>query len=370
MKKIMFLIPTLGNGGAEKVLVNLVNNMDKSKYDITVMCIFDTGVHQRSLDKEICYRFIFKKQFKGSTQIFKLFRPETLYKHFIKEKYDIMVSYLEGVPTRILAGCNRSDIKKVSWIHCRIDSKAVARLGFRNYKEAERCYTSFDNTVCVSKMTKDYFTNTLSFSRPIEVLYNTIESEQIRKLSQEPVEDVVFEQDCFNLCSVGKITAVKGFDRLAKIHKRLCEDGIKNKVYIFGVGDQQKTIEDYLKKNHLEDTFIFMGYRENPYKYVRKADLYVCSSHSEGFSTSVTEALIVGTPIVTTLCSGMQEQLGYHNEYGIVTENSEENLYQGIKTMLTEDGLLKHYRRQSAERGKKFEKEITVRAVEEMLERI
>ena len=370
MKKLMFLIPTLGNGGAEKVLVNLVNNMDKSKFDITVICIFDTGVNKDFLNDNIHYKFIFRKQFRGSTQIFKLFRPETLYKRFIKGNYDIIVSYLEGVPARILAGCRNPNIKKVSWIHCRIDSKAVAELGFRNYTEAERCYTAFDNTICVSKMTKDYFTRTLSFQKPIEVLYNTIESEQIRRLSSEEIDDVVFSEKCFNICSVGKITEVKGFDRLAKIHKRLCDDGIKNKVYIFGVGDEQKKIEEYLKKNHLEETFRFMGYRVNPYKYVRNADLYVCSSHSEGFSTSVTEALIVGTPVVTTLCSGMQEQLGYHNEYGIVTENNEEDLYQGIKTILTEKGMLQHYRKQSAERGKKFEKEITVRAVEEMLERI
>jgi len=370
MKKILFLIPTLGNGGAEKVLVNLVNNIDKSKYDVTLMCIFDTGVHRKFLHQDVHYRFIFRKQFKGSTQIFKLFRPETLYRHLIKGQYDIVISYLEGVPTRILAGCKDPKIKKVSWIHCRIDSKAVAELGFRNYSEAERCYKSFDNTVCVSKMTKEYFTDTLSFEKPIEVLYNTIESEEIRRLSLEETEDVVFSNDCFNICSVGKITAIKGFDRLAEIHKKLCEDNIRNKVYIFGVGDEQKKIEDYLKKNNLTETFLFMGYRANPYKYVRKADLYVCSSHSEGFSTSVTEALIVGTPVVTTLCSGMQEQLGYHNEYGIVTQNDTEALYQGIKRMLTEKGLLEHYRIQSAERGRKFEKSVTVKAVEDMLERI
>ncbi len=370
MKKIMFLIPTLGNGGAEKVLVNLVNNMDTTKYEITVMCIFDTGVHKESLHENIGYKFIFRKQFRGSTQIFKLFRPETLYRHFVKDRYDIVISYLEGVPARILGGCHDPNVRKVSWIHCRIDSKAVAELGFRNYAEAERCYSSFDNTVCVSRMTKDYFTETLSFRKPIEVLYNTIESEQIRQLSQEAIEDMEFSDDCFNLCSVGKITEVKGFDRLARIHKRLCEDGIKNKVYIFGVGDEQKKIEDYLRKNHLEKTFRFMGYRVNPYKYVRKADLYVCSSHSEGFSTSVTEALIVGTPVVTTMCSGMQEQLGYHNEYGIVTQNDEDSLYEGIKKILTEKDLLKNYRIKSAQRGKNFEKAITVRAVEDMLERI
>lgn len=84
-------------------------------------------------------------------------------------------------------------------------------------------------------------------------------------------------------------------------------------------------------ENNLTDTFTFLGYRDNPYKYVKKADLYVCSSRREGFSTAVTEALIVGTPVVSTNCSGAYELLGKNNEYGIVTENNEDALYEGIK---------------------------------------
>lgn len=65
-----------------------------------------------------------------------------------------------------------------------------------------------------------------------------------------------------------------------------------------------------MAENNLTDTFTFLGYRDNPYKYVKKADLYVCSSRREGFSTAVTEALIVGTPVVSTNCSGAYELLG------------------------------------------------------------
>ena len=127
-------------------------------------------------------------------------------------------------------------------------------------------------------------------------------------------------------------------------------------------------MKKYISENKLEDTFILLGYRTNPYKYVKKCDLYVCSSHSEGFSTSVTESLIVGTPVVTTLCSGMQEMLGYNNEYGIVTENNEDALYEGIEKILTEENLLQHYKEQARVRGQRFSTEKTVKAVENMLE--
>ena len=101
--------------------------------------------------------------------------------------------------------------------------------------------------------------------------------------------------------------------------------------------------------------------------YVSKCDLLVCSSYSEGFSTAATEALIVGTPVCTVEVSGMKEMLGNNDEYGIVTENDEEALYRGIKRLLDDPELLRHYRRQAAIRGKAFSTAETVKAVEDML---
>lgn len=94
----------------------------------------------------------------------------------------------------------------------------------------------------------------------------------------------------------------------------------------------------------------------------------MCSSRREGFSTAVTEALIVGTPVVSTNCSGAYELLGDNNEYGIVTENDEDALYEGIKKILTEENLLQHYKEQAKVRGQRFSTEKTVKAVEDMLE--
>ena len=94
----------------------------------------------------------------------------------------------------------------------------------------------------------------------------------------------------------------------------------------------------------------------------------MCASFAEGFSTAATEALIVGTPVVTVEVSGMKEMLGENNEYGIVTENDEQALYEGIKKMLTTPGMLEDYAKRAEERGKYFSTENTVKAVENMLE--
>lgn len=370
MIKVLFFIPTLAHGGAEKVLVNLVNNMDKSRFDITVQTLFAGGVNEQFLNSDIHYKSCFKKAFRGNSQILKLFSPERLYKKFIKEHYDIIVSYLEGPTARIVSGCTDKDTKLVSWIHCKMDTPQSASVGFRNFDEARKCYSRFDNTVCVSEWVMNYFSETFKFEKPIEVLYNTIETDLIVSKSKEEVTDVEFSDERVNICSVGKITKVKGFERLASIHKKLLEENIYIRVYILGIGEEQSAIEKYLKENKLTDSFIFLGYNANPYKYVKKCDLYVCSSYSEGFSTSVTESLIVGTPVVTTLCSGMQEMLGENDEYGIVTENNEDALYEGIKKMLTTPGMLEDYAKRASERGKEFSTEKTTKAVENMFMRL
>lgn len=160
---------------------------------------------------------------------------------------------------------------------------------------------------------------------------------------------------------------MKAMDRLVRIHARLRQEGYQVYTSILGTGSLQQEMEALCETLHVSHSVSFLGYQTNPYKYVANADLYVCSSLSEGFSTSVTEALIVGTPVCTVEVSGMKEMLGENNEWGIVTENDEEALYQGIKKLLDDPALLAHYKAQAAIRGKSFEKAKTVKAVEDML---
>lgn len=367
MTKILFLIPTLMHGGAEKVLVNLVNNLDPSKYEITLYSIFDQGVNKEFLNKDIRYLYKFKKVFRGNSQLMKLFSSKFLYRFFIKDDYDIVISYLEGPAARIISGCTNRNTKKVAWIHTEMMNTTIAKTGFRNFKEAQQQYERFDYIVGVSQNVASSFAKNVTKKVPVSVIYNVIETQNVRDQGRE-----IFEgwgnSEGFKICSAGKIINVKGFDRLLAAHERLIHEGFKNKVCIIGVGEARNELEQKVNEKGLSDSFRFLGFDENPYRIMSKAGLYVCSSLREGFSTAVTEALILGIPCVSTDVSGAKELLGDHNEYGIVTENSTDGLYEGMKKMLENPEKLKYYKQQAELRGSFFSKENTVKSVENFLD--
>ncbi len=370
MHKILFFIPTLMHGGAERVLLNLVNHLDQSMFDLSVQTMFDVGIYRSQLAKGIKYIRGFPWYYPGNTMVYKLFSPQFLFHRYVKQHYDIIVSYLEGPSARVIAGCGDKRTKLISWIHTEYRSPQYVTQVFRSMKEAAECYGRFDRTYCVSKSVKEAFQNLFPAVRKVDVLYNTVETEVIRQKSLERVEDISLSKDAVNLCSVGKLQTVKGYDRLARITRRLLDDGLNVHVYLIGKGEELPALENLARELHLDAHWTFVGFRENPYKYVAQCDLFVCSSWREGFSTAVTESLIVGTPVVSTRCSGAEELLGSHNEYGIVTENDEASLYLGIKRMVAAPDLMKHYAQKAAERGGYFSTENTVLAVEKMLEEV
>lgn len=366
MIKILFLIHDLGPGGAEKVLVNLVNNMSADKFDITVLALFGGGVNEKFLKPHIRYRSVFPREIRGNSHIMKLFPPRWLHKWFVREHYDVEVSYLEGPSARIVSACPDLDTKLVSWIHCTMHTRQEFAVGFRNTAEAAACYSRFHQHVFVSREVMVAFNVYCSVERGT-VLYNTNESNRILALAREDLPDGVFRTDEIKLIGVGKIEPVKGFDRLARIHRRLLWDGFPVHTYILGDGGKRSELESWIQSEGLTDSITLLGYQTNPYRWVANSDLFVCSSHSEGFSTAVTEALIVGTPVCTTAVSGMKELLGSRNEYGVVTANSEEELYQGIRRLLLQPALLGYYKAQASVRGQVFSTVSTVSQTEQLL---
>lgn len=366
MKKVLFFIHDLGGGGAERVLVNLANNLDKTKYDVTIQTIFDVGTNKQYINDDVKYIGGFKRVFPANSQIMKLFSPKVLYKCFVKEKYDYVIAFLEGPASRIISGCNDKNTKKIAWIHVEHNSTEHLSYAFKSISETEQCYNSMDKIICVAETVKSNFINHLDITVPVEVLYNVNESDKIIELSKENINNE-FDTGAPNIISVGRLIDMKGYDRLIRIHKKLIDDGINHNIFVLGQGEKENELKAQVKELGVEKTFHFLGFCDNPYKYVLKADLFVCSSRREGFSTAVTESLIVGTPVVSTNVSGAYELLGENNEYGIVTSQDEQELYKAIKSMLIDENKLSDYKEKAFVRGKAFNKEITTKAVEDML---
>ena len=363
--KILFLIHDLGQGGAEKVLVNLVNHMDLSRFDVTVEALFAGGVNEQFLRPEVRYVTVYQKAMPGNSRLMTLLSPEKLHKKYIKEHYDIEVAYLEGPSARIISGCPDEGTKKVVWIHRTMTEEHFVK-GFRNHTEAVRCYKAFDHIVGVSEGVKEAFLSVSDISEKNEVLYNVLNTDRIRKLAEEPAEELS-ESDGTRLVAMGSLKEGKGFERLLSVAKKLTLVNQKFTLFILGKGRLQSSLEHLAADTGITENVRFLGYQTNPYRILSKCDLFICPSFAEGFSTAAAESLIVGTPVCTTEVSGMKELLGENNEYGVITENSEDGLYQGIKNLLEDPEKLSHYRRQAKIRGKAFQDEQTVRAVEEIL---
>ena len=360
MKKVIFLIHDLGQGGAEKVLVNLVNNMDYSKFEVTVMTLFDCGENRQFLGPNVKYKTWCKKMFPGNSRLMKLFSPKRLHSLIIKEHYDIEIAYLEGPCARVISGCKDMETKLVSWIHIEQHTARKVAASFRNIKEATKCYNKFNIIVCVSNEVENDFRKNIQINVPIEVLYNTNDSEKIFYSSQETVKNIDFNKGKLKLVGVGKLLKNKGFDRILRITNRLIKEGYEIHTYILGEGPEREKLQKYIKENDLHNQVSLLGYQLNPYKYVAKCDLFVCASHAEGFSTAATEALILEV-------SCIKEMLGENNEYGIVVHNDEVCLYQGIKLLLSNLDKLEYFRGQAELRGKMFSTSYTTKAVEKML---
>lgn len=355
------MIHTLDGGGAEKVLVNLVNNLPREKYQITVAALFDGGVNRRFLKDDIEYIFLFKKVFRGNRILFKLLSPEFVFKKLVGERrFDIVVSYLEGITARVVFGCNDEGTKKICWIHRELDLRSYSS-SFKSKAEADRIYSSYDKIVCVANGLVQNFCSLSGLQNKTLCLYNVNETDVIFEKAKEGAKEEYLLDKETKICFVGKLIENKGVLVLQSAHERLCEEKIAHRFILVGRGPLEKKVRRELFEKGLENDFVFAGYRTNPYSLVSRCDIFALPSRFEGFSTAVTEALILGKPCVVTDCSGMKELLGENDEFGVVAE-TEEEFYSALKKMIIDRKYRENYAAAALERGKCFSLEKTVAA--------
>ena len=366
--KILFFHFDLGYGGAERVLVNLLNNLNPDKYDITLITLFHHGVAAKDLNDNIKWKWVMNwKPFRGITYLLRLFSPELLHSLFVKDKYDIEIAYIEGSPTRIVSGCVDKSTRKYAWVHVQIDSFKSFFHPFRSKSEVIRCYNRFDGLACVS----DYIVNnfkekTENRIQNLKVVNNTLEINELICLSREPISTVL-DPNKVNICSVGRFNIQKGYQRLINALINLKKEGIDNfHLYLLGIGELKEDIQRKVENSLIKDDVTFLGYQKNPHKYVSKMDFFVCSSYREGYSTAVTEAIINKVPVLTTNCSGMSEILGT-NGAGIIVDNDEKSLQEGLRLILLDEDLRNRTRNAATIRSAFFSKENTIKQFEKFI---
>lgn len=374
MKKVLFLIGSLEGGGAEKTLTDLVANLDKKKYEITVVSIHDKGIYIDEIRKHAHYKAllnIYKKEGNLidflSNKIVKMMNrlpAKFLYKLFIHDVYDVEIAYLEGMSTKIISGSNNNLSKKYAWVHTDPKTHSWSELSYTSLSNEKECYKKFDEIFCVSSDVRDSFEE--KYVVPAKVQLNVLDELTIIEKSKQQVADFS-NVNTFRIITVGRFVPQKAYDRLLRVHKKLMDNGFVHELLIVGDGDQRELLMDYVKANDLGNSVRMVGFQPNPYQYMNLSDLFVCSSITEGYSTVATEAIILGLPVVTTNCAGMNDLLG-DSVYGIITDNSEDALYEGLKNMLSDGDLYTHYKQKARERSSAFKLAIRINEFENILD--
>ena len=365
MIKILFFIEKFGGGGAEKVLRDLVNHMDQTKFDITVQSVWPYA-EGKNLTPGVKYKSVYPVKNKLTEKLYRAEAAAKLtYPIRIKDDYDIECAFLESGPTKIIAASTNQKSKKLAWVHCDL-SHAIE--DFVAYEAKTRAwYQAYDCVICVSQNAKEAFDNIFHSAFPTVVLHNVVEDSVIRSRAEEKIP--VIKKRRLTMIAVGTMYPPKNYLRLLKTHQRLLEEGLEHDLWILGDGNQRNQVEQYIKENNLKDSVTLFGFQSNPYPFMKAADLVVCSSNYEGFSTVITESTILGKAIVTTDCSGMREILG-DSECGLITENDDEAFLAGVREMLSNQQLRENYSQHSAERGKCFSMEKLVFQAEDYFRKV
>lgn len=376
-RKILFLIESLSGGGAEKVLSTLLQHLDYSKLEVTICCITDIGKYVEEVKPYVNYtsilpnpsdlkgwkKFIYKLQYKF---IYNWLPLKWVYQWFIPHHADIEIAFIEGFATKLLAHSTNKKAKNIAWIHINLEQFHWTQSIYQDIKEEETVYQKYNQLITVSETAKIGFQRKFkNASTPIKTLYNPIHSQEIIDKSKLIIPLPSKKKESIRLVSIGRFTKQKAYIRLLNIINQLNTLKYPIELWLLGDGEQRNLLEEYIKKNHLEKIVTLWGFQDNPYAYLVQCDLFVCSSISEGYSTAVTEALILGIPVITTDCSGMDELLK-GGECGIITKNSEEALYIGLKQLLDNPTQLQYYKEKAIKRGKDFSLEKLMEPIEKL----
>lgn len=365
--KILFLLEAFDKGGIEKVTLDIVNNLDPKKYDITVQTFWYGGYCQSQVNKNVeVIPFFFRKYVRGIIRLIQYLSPKLLYMLFVHGRYDIEIAASDGGAAKVISGSTNRKSKKICWVHMDVTARGSGLKEFRNAKTAQKIYKKFDMIACVSGACRDSFEKKFGYSYPVSIVYNPMNDVQIREKSLMPVDLSFFNGITF-VC-VGRLVEQKGFDRLLSACIRLkTENTYSFRVIVVGDGIEYDRLADSLKKSGLDDIVQFTGFKENPYPYIKNADVFLLTSRDESFSLVVGESLIIGTPVVATDCCGIEEWLGRDEMYGYIVENSTDGIYYGMKKVLENPKVLTFFRENILKRQNEIDFESSMRDFEQIL---
>ena len=344
MKKVLFVINTLGCAGAETALIELLKSLDEKEYELSLYVLMGQGEmidkipeNVKLLNDHYCKDSVLSKQ--GKQAMMKTvwrsfwengnvfgkfayivrtfsamrrtgkFQPDKILWRVIsdgsprfEETYDLAVAYLEGGSTYYVADHVKAK-KKAAFIHIDYENSGYTRGMDRN------CFDKMDRIFTVSDEVKKHFLNVYpKYQDKVKVFHNIINQDEIRRKAEE---ETGFEDhfDGVRLLTVGRLTYQKAYDIAIDAMKLIKDRGYKVRWYILGEGSERPALEKKVKELGLEKEFLMPGAVSNPFPYYKQADIYVYATRFEGKSIAIQEAQTLGCAIIASDCNGNREQI-------------------------------------------------------------
>ena len=368
MKKVLFVINTLGCAGAETALIELLKSLDEKEYELSLYVLMGQGEmidkipeNVKLLNDHYCKDSVLSKQgkqammktvwrsFWGNGNVFGKFayivrtfsamrrtgkfQPDKILWRVIsdgsqrfEETYDLAVAYLEGGSTYYVADHVKAK-KKAAFIHIDYESSGYTKGMDRN------CFDKMDRIFTVSDEVKKHFLNVYpKYQDKVKVFHNIINQDEIRRKAEE---ETGFEDhfDGVRLLTVGRLTYQKAYDIAIDAMKLIKDRGYKVRWYILGEGSERPALEKKVKELGLEKEFLMPGAASDPFPYYKQADIYVHATRFEGKSIAIQEAQTLGCAIIASDCNGNREQI-VQGKDGLLCQLDPESIAEAVISLV------------------------------------
>ncbi|MBA5628393.1 glycosyltransferase [Moheibacter sp. BDHS18] len=349
-------------GGVPRVVLDLLENLPKEKFEITLLLNLFQGELRSEIPKNIRLVTIAsgKEDFSKNPLIQKIQLvlrrlklsfyekfPSILYNRKLKEDFDIEVAPGYTEFEWVLNSPNKKS-RKIGWFHTDVSydkdqNRVMKRINLMK---------KFDWMIFGSAQTRQIIDDLYQVKYPkSSVIYNVINIDEARTKAE--LMEVNYDvHPVFS--SVGRLHFRKGYDTLIRIHKRLLDEGLQHSIAVIGGGNEMENLTNQTKELGVEKTFLLLDTKKNPYAYMKAADFFILPSRSESYPLIIGEAMGLGKPIISTNVGGISEMI--ENEVdGILVNFDEEKIYEAMKRFLIEPQLVESIIKGTEKAKEKFD---------------
>ena len=356
--KILILLPNLISGGGQRIVVNFLYNLDRTRFKPLLLVQERLGAFLDEVEK-VCdpdeIEFLQDRPYKRSDL------PGLIARTIARARsFDIILGGLEGrASTSGLIAAKLLGKPFLGWIH--IDWRPFSEEVSWRQMLALRAYKMADRLVACSAGAGDNFSALFNIPRDrITTILNMIPCDAILDAAAVPLppeHEKLFDKPV--VLMVGRLEDQKGYPHLIEAHDRLIKAGIDHNLVIIGEGSLLYVIKDQVTRLGLDDTVHFLGFQTNPHRYMARATVFTLSSEFEGFGLVLAEALMCGAPVVATDClSGPAEVLG-GGEFGrLVPPRDPEALAQALGQLLRDPDMRAQFSARGPERARQFDQSV------------